>query len=425
MRRFELIEGTSKKFWEILVEGVSVTTRYGRIGTAGQTTAKHEVSAAAAHKLHDKLVSEKTKKGYVEAGAAAVKSKQKAKSGDDVEARLDTKLPKGKAKAPPSWLGSKLIYIDTLAASADLVVGGCTNNSVVVLWSARKGSKTLGHEILGNPIAFGGIATLPDDRFVAATGSYSDAPKPVSRVAVYDLDGNVLGTPRSEKGHTYGVTATSADGELLAVESGPSGKMRISIWRTTDFLAGKPALHEVEGAAHGLTFTPNGASLLILFENKIQILDVGTGKRQKIAVKLDGTMAQISVSATGLACASSGSAATVFTLRGERRFGWTSLGGVKTTKMVAEHAMVAAEGQVIVTHGALRSHYDNSEHRKVTFPKPGMENGFVAVFDDAGKLLRWAPRAKNKAVRAMALVAGTAVALGQDGGLELAPWPVA
>ena len=40
MRRFELVEGTASKFWEIAVEGVSTTVRYGRIGTTGQTQTK-------------------------------------------------------------------------------------------------------------------------------------------------------------------------------------------------------------------------------------------------------------------------------------------------------------------------------------------------------------------------------------------------
>jgi predicted DNA-binding WGR domain protein len=68
-RYFEFVEGTSSKFWEVWIDGTQVLTRYGKIGANGQTTIKDEGSAAAAQKLHDKLVKEKTGKGYVEKGA--------------------------------------------------------------------------------------------------------------------------------------------------------------------------------------------------------------------------------------------------------------------------------------------------------------------------------------------------------------------
>lgn len=67
-RYFEFSEGTSNKFWEVWVEGTKVLTRYGKIGASGQTTVKDEGSPAGAQKLHDKLVGEKTKKGYAEKG---------------------------------------------------------------------------------------------------------------------------------------------------------------------------------------------------------------------------------------------------------------------------------------------------------------------------------------------------------------------
>ena len=69
-RYFEFSEGTSNKFWEVWVEGTKVLTRYGKIGASGQTTIKDEGSPAGAQKLHDKLVGEKTKKGYQEKGGS-------------------------------------------------------------------------------------------------------------------------------------------------------------------------------------------------------------------------------------------------------------------------------------------------------------------------------------------------------------------
>ena len=64
-RYFEFAEGSSSKFWEIWRDGSKVKTRYGKIGADGQTTVKDEGDEAKATKLHDKLVGEKTKKGYV------------------------------------------------------------------------------------------------------------------------------------------------------------------------------------------------------------------------------------------------------------------------------------------------------------------------------------------------------------------------
>lgn len=63
-RRFEYVAGTSSKFWEVAVDGSAVTVRFGRIGTAGQTQTKLLDDATAARKHADKLIGEKTRKGY-------------------------------------------------------------------------------------------------------------------------------------------------------------------------------------------------------------------------------------------------------------------------------------------------------------------------------------------------------------------------
>jgi predicted DNA-binding WGR domain protein len=77
---FEFSEGTSNKFWEIWSDGSEVHTRYGKIGTAGQTTVKDEGDDAKAAKLYAKLVAEKTKKGYVEVGGGSSASAAPAKA---------------------------------------------------------------------------------------------------------------------------------------------------------------------------------------------------------------------------------------------------------------------------------------------------------------------------------------------------------
>ena len=69
-RRFEMVEGSASKFWEIRVEGATFTVTYGKIGTAGTSKTTTAASPEAAAAEADKLVREKTKKGYQELGAA-------------------------------------------------------------------------------------------------------------------------------------------------------------------------------------------------------------------------------------------------------------------------------------------------------------------------------------------------------------------
>ncbi len=64
MRRYELVEGTSSKFWEIDVSESSFTARWGRIGAKGQEKTQDFDSPAEAKAAAEKLIAEKLKKGY-------------------------------------------------------------------------------------------------------------------------------------------------------------------------------------------------------------------------------------------------------------------------------------------------------------------------------------------------------------------------
>jgi len=60
--RLYFVEGTSDKFWEAEYDGEgTITTRYGRNGTAGTESSKAGNLAA-----YEKLVASKLKKGYHE-----------------------------------------------------------------------------------------------------------------------------------------------------------------------------------------------------------------------------------------------------------------------------------------------------------------------------------------------------------------------
>jgi predicted DNA-binding WGR domain protein len=69
VRRFELVSGTSSKFWEYEVRDASLEVRFGRIGSAGQTRTKALASPEAARAAAEKLVREKLREGYVERSA--------------------------------------------------------------------------------------------------------------------------------------------------------------------------------------------------------------------------------------------------------------------------------------------------------------------------------------------------------------------
>lgn len=65
-RHFEFTDGKSNKFWEVELSGNSVTTKWGRIGTDGQSKTKDFPDTAKAKAEYEKLVKEKVSKGYQE-----------------------------------------------------------------------------------------------------------------------------------------------------------------------------------------------------------------------------------------------------------------------------------------------------------------------------------------------------------------------
>ncbi len=69
MRRFELVDGKSSKFWEVDVDDETLVVRYGRIGTNGQSKEKDLGSPEKADAEREKLIRQKLGKGYSEVGA--------------------------------------------------------------------------------------------------------------------------------------------------------------------------------------------------------------------------------------------------------------------------------------------------------------------------------------------------------------------
>jgi DNA ligase-1 len=65
-RYFEFVEGNSSKFWEVSQAGNAMTTRWGRIGSAGQSKTKTFADEQAAATAIIDLIEKKTGEGYVE-----------------------------------------------------------------------------------------------------------------------------------------------------------------------------------------------------------------------------------------------------------------------------------------------------------------------------------------------------------------------
>jgi predicted DNA-binding WGR domain protein len=74
MRRFEFSDSTSNKFWEVDVDGKTLNVTFGKIGTKGQSKPKDFATPEKAKAEMEKLIKEKTSKGYVEVGGKALKA---------------------------------------------------------------------------------------------------------------------------------------------------------------------------------------------------------------------------------------------------------------------------------------------------------------------------------------------------------------
>lgn len=96
----ELSEGDagSHKFYEVIVDGSTLTIRFGRIGDKGQTQVKDMGTPAKAEAEAKKKLAEKTKKGY----AVAVQGERKKRSVTRREI-TSQKAAKGTTAAPVLW----------------------------------------------------------------------------------------------------------------------------------------------------------------------------------------------------------------------------------------------------------------------------------------------------------------------------------
>lgn len=115
-------EGTSSKFWRARVEGKTLYVNYGKIGSNGQTQVKDFGDATQAKAEYDKLVREKRKKGYDDAGEAGSDDggDEEDNGGDDDEGGDDEveAAPARKAAAKPAAAAAKPAPADKPASAS-------------------------------------------------------------------------------------------------------------------------------------------------------------------------------------------------------------------------------------------------------------------------------------------------------------------
>ncbi|MBI4861970.1 MAG: DUF4132 domain-containing protein [Candidatus Riflebacteria bacterium] len=101
MRRFELVEGKSSKFWEVSRDGSSLSVRFGRIGSNGQTRTRSFASESDAEAELGRLVREKCKKGYTEKRGEAKPDEAKGDGGRAADPAADTAPPVARSGPAP------------------------------------------------------------------------------------------------------------------------------------------------------------------------------------------------------------------------------------------------------------------------------------------------------------------------------------
>merc|ERR1711998_187443 len=88
------------KFWQVEVDGATMTTTYGKLGDGGASSVKEFDDEAKAIKEAEKLVKQKEKKGYVMEDAAPAKKKALAVKKTIKKAEPKKAAPAKKAAAP-------------------------------------------------------------------------------------------------------------------------------------------------------------------------------------------------------------------------------------------------------------------------------------------------------------------------------------
>lgn len=173
MPRYELVEGTSSKFWQIeKAKGDTYKVSWGRIGSAGQTQLKKLTAAQ-----HDKLVGEKVKKGYALVGGKPAKAAKAVPAKAAKPAASNPKLEETLYEAiddKERWL----VYADWLQQQGDV------RGEIITLSLGKKKAAAKKLADANVDALWGAAAYLRDPEYwetVMFTGNWRGAkPEPVA-----------------------------------------------------------------------------------------------------------------------------------------------------------------------------------------------------------------------------------------------------
>ena len=125
MRRFEFSDSTSNKFWEVDLKGKTLNLTFGKIGTKGQSKPKDFATHEKAKAEMEKLIKEKTGKGYVEVGGKAAKAAKpaaaKPAAAKPAAAKPAAKPPAGK-KTNAGGVGEGLSKAEKKAKAEEVIL---------------------------------------------------------------------------------------------------------------------------------------------------------------------------------------------------------------------------------------------------------------------------------------------------------------
>ena len=263
MARYEFSEGSSNKFWEIELRGRSLVTRYGKIGSDGQSTEKAWPSEKEAKIQHDTLVAEKTRKGYVlvEPSAAARATAPRKTA------------PPTKAIVPPKERAPIAVKIDTYAQRVAFTGDGRTifaiGNNRLHRYEIAPGKL----DTFTSDVGWGDLAISPTEPIVACSDE--------ARIVLFGTDGKKRGTLTArKKPEGIAAIAFSANGKLIAAATGHMNSERtsIEIWSTAGDHVRAIEHNALEFGRKAITFTPDGKQLLTFNEGALETWAVASGK---------------------------------------------------------------------------------------------------------------------------------------------------
>ncbi len=180
-RRFEF-EGS--KFWDVDVAGSKMTVRFGKVGTSGQAQVKDFADEAAATKAAEKLIREKTGKGYVEQRASAgvdARSKAAAKATAKSPASTETKENGAEANATAT---KTVAAKDAGHPAVSALLAAISKKLPKLAATLRPGADDAALRTLGDLGAPGALVAL----YASHDGSDDELFPPYSLLSVVEID---------------------------------------------------------------------------------------------------------------------------------------------------------------------------------------------------------------------------------------------